>query len=33
MLGKIGTDEFINDINLYNELKLWLDEKGKPNKK
>jgi hypothetical protein len=33
MLGKIGTDEFPNDITLYNELKLWLDEKGKPNKK
>ena len=33
MLGKNGTDEFQNDINLYNELKIWLDEKGKPNKK
>jgi hypothetical protein len=33
MLGKFGTDEFPNDINFYNELKLWLDEKGKPNKK
>jgi hypothetical protein len=33
MLGKIGTHEFYNDITLYNELRLWLDEKGKPNKK
>jgi hypothetical protein len=33
MLGKIGTDEFSNDITLYNELRLWIDEKGKPNKK
>lgn len=33
MLGKIGTDEFLNDIILYNELRLWIDNNGKPNKK
>ena len=32
MLGKFGTHEFDNDITLYNELKLWVDTKGKPNK-
>jgi hypothetical protein len=25
MLGRIGTDEFVNDIVLYNELKLWVE--------
>lgn len=33
MLGKVGTHEFYNDITLYNELKLWIDTNGKPNKK
>jgi len=33
MLGTIGTDEFPNDITLYNELRLWIDTNGKPNKK
>jgi len=32
MLGRIGTDEFENDITLWNELRLWIDTKGKPNK-
>ena len=32
MLGHIGTDEFENDITLWNELRLWIDTKGKPNK-
>lgn len=31
MLGKHGTTEFYNDINLYNELRIWLDKDGKPN--
>lgn len=31
MLGKIGTDEFTDDMLLFNELKLWVDTKGKPN--
>jgi hypothetical protein len=26
MLGKHGTYEFQNDVTLYNELRLWLDE-------
>ena len=30
MLGKIGTHEFHDDIILYNELKRWVDSKGKP---
>ena len=30
MLGKIGTHEFNDDIILYNELKRWVDTKGKP---
>jgi hypothetical protein len=30
MLGKMGTHEFTDDIILYNELKLWVDSKGKP---
>jgi len=33
MLGKNGTDEFENDINLYNELNIWIEAKGKPNVK
>jgi len=33
MLGRIGTHEFENDIVLFNELKLWIDTKGKPNEK
>ncbi len=32
MLGRIGTHEFENDIVLFNELRLWIDTKGKPNK-
>jgi len=32
MLGKHGTHEFVNDINLWNELRIWLDANGKPNK-
>lgn len=31
MLGKIGTDEFYNDINLFNELSYWIETDGKPN--
>jgi hypothetical protein len=30
MLGKWGTDEVKNDIVLYNELKLWVETKGRP---
>lgn len=30
MLGKHGTDEFKNDIVLYNELKLWIETQGRP---
>lgn len=30
MLGKNGTHEFKDDIILYNELKEWVDSKGKP---
>jgi hypothetical protein len=30
MLGKVGTHEFNDDIILYNELKRWVDAKGKP---
>ena len=33
MLGTVGTDEFPNDITLYNELRLWIDTNGKPNKR
>jgi hypothetical protein len=32
MLGRIGTNEFENDIILFNELRLWIDTKGKPTK-
>jgi len=31
MLGKLGTHEFKDDICLYNELRLWVETKGKPN--
>ena len=30
MLGRIGTDEFVNDMVLYNELKLWVETQGSP---
>jgi hypothetical protein len=30
MIGKHGTHEFRDDIILYNELKRWVDSKGKP---
>jgi hypothetical protein len=30
MLGKGGTHEFEDDLILYNELKKWVDSKGKP---
>jgi hypothetical protein len=30
MLGKNGTHEFKDDIILYNQLKGWVDSKGKP---
>ena len=33
MLGKLGTDEFYNDINLHNELNVWIKTNGKPYKK
>jgi len=33
MLGKFGTHEVPNDINLYNELSLWVNSKGKPYEK
>jgi hypothetical protein len=33
MLGRCGTHEFRNDINLYNELRLWIETKGMPNEK
>lgn len=31
MLGRVGTDEFYNDINLFNELSHWIETDGKPN--
>jgi uncharacterized protein YfaT (DUF1175 family) len=30
MLGRIGTDEFYNDVVLYNELRKWIDTQGRP---
>ena len=30
MLGKLGTDEFYNDMILYNELRKWIDTDGRP---
>lgn len=30
MLGKLGTHEFTDDIILYNELRKWVEYKGKP---
>ena len=32
MLGKMGTGEFYNDINLFNELDIWIKANGKPNR-